>query len=436
MSEIFSPETIDISGRSCLYQPLYFNRLKKQHIYGGSVKKKLGKPSDLVVNMSLDYPEVIGFFIDHGWGQHLNEFISWDKVIKIEEDDGIFVSPNPEGEMFPPFVEGPGSTLLGEHLIGRTILDIDGRTTEVVNDIVLVWCDRRLYVTHIDTSFNGFLRQFGSKKGWFKDNLVEWKYVQVFTVKDSDSTDKVSLTITRREVENLPPIDLAIALERLRKGERTALFSSLSADKAASTLAQAEPRTQRQIVATLEKGRAHEVFSKMRVPHIADLLSIVSFQDRKNLLNLLEPGIAKRVKGILSERDARASLLMTPKFVKVKASMTIGEACSVLQASGRETDDITYIYVVDDDDLTLLGVVDSRDLLLKSDDYLLSDILIISFVTVPDDANKQFVVDIFERYDFRAVPVVNDQNHIVGVLRFADIMKSRLTSLKKSQRRI
>ena len=109
-------------------------------------------------------------------------------MVKID-DDAIFVQP-PEGDKYPPFVDHPGWMLLNEHLMGKTILDMDGRRTEVVNDVHLLESKGRMVVVHVDISFNGFLRKWGL--GWIrsiKDRFISWRYVQPLSLEDAVASD-------------------------------------------------------------------------------------------------------------------------------------------------------------------------------------------------------------------------------------------------------
>jgi magnesium transporter len=229
------------------YRFLFFSELLKRPVCAGKITKPLGKLTDLVFKLSEHYPEAIGIYLEHGWGKP-TEFIPWDRVVKIE-DDAIFVQP-PEGEQYPPFVDQVGWLLLNEHLMGRTILDMDGRRIEVVNDVHLLESRGRMIIVHVDISFNGFLRKIGlGKIRWIKDRLISWKYVQPLSLEDATNTDAVTLSLTRNLVKNLPSEDLADALEELSGREQQAFFSALDSESAADALVEAEPRAQRQIIA-------------------------------------------------------------------------------------------------------------------------------------------------------------------------------------------
>ncbi|MEI8189778.1 MAG: PRC-barrel domain-containing protein, partial [candidate division NC10 bacterium] len=194
------------------YRFLYFSDLMKRPVCAGKIRDRVGRLTDLVFALKEPYPEVVGIYLEHGWGKP-TEIIPWDRVLRIE-DDAIFVLPPEQGEKYPPFTDQPGWIMLDTHLMGRTILDMDGRRTEVVNDVHLLEAKGRLLLIHVDSSFNGFLRRWGlGRIQGFKENLISWKYVQPLSLEDATITDRVSLSVTRKQLKELPSEDLADALE-------------------------------------------------------------------------------------------------------------------------------------------------------------------------------------------------------------------------------
>ncbi len=407
---------------------LYFSELLKRPICAGKINDRIGKLEDLAFALREPYPEAVGIYIEHGWGKP-TEFVPWDKVIRIEED-AIFVEPSPEGK-YPPFVDQPGWILLDKHLMGRTILDIDGRRSEVVNDVHLLEARGRLLLVHVDISLSGFLRRLGlGRLRWIKDNLVSWKYVQPLSVEDAVSTDKVTLSITRKQMLELPSEDLADVLEELPGEEQQALFSALDSEKAAETLVEAEPRAQRQIISSLREERARSIFSEMSVPQLANLFSVLPHDYVTELMNLLTKDQADRVRDILSEREITAKDMMSSDYVSASKSETAGEALAKIRSSGREPETISYIYVVNDDGRTLLGVVDLRELVLSADKMSMSEIMASPPVTAEEDDLQEDLAQMFAKYHYRMMPVVDSQDHLLGVILYNDIMKGIETRIK------
>lgn len=407
------------TGGSC--RALHFAELLKRPICTGKIKDRIGKLTDLVFHLLEPYPQVVGIYIEHGWGKP-TEFVPWDKVAKIE-DDAVFVQPSESG-MYPPFVDQPGWILVDQHLMGRTILDMDGRRCEVVNDVLLVERNGRLFIADVDVSFNGFLRRIGlGRFSWIRDRLIPWKYVQPLSVEDAIATDKVSLSITRRQVMELPSEDLADVLEELQGEEQEALFGVLDSEKAAETLAEAEPRVKRQIVEDLTDERAREIFSEMTVPQLADLFSVLPFDQVRELLDLLNAQVAHRVRNVLSEREPEADDIMSQDYVAMHRDASVYEALDYIRHSGREPRSISYVYVVNGDMRVLLGVVDLRELALAPDETLLGDIMTSPVVTAEKDTSREDLVEMFAKYHYRMLPIVDSEEHMLGVICYNDIMK-------------
>ena len=252
----------------------YFSQLVGRPVCQGNINHRLGKLTDIVFRLNEPYPEAVGLYLEHGWGKP-TEFIPFSRLIKIDAD-AIFVQPPESGDKYPPFVDQAGWLMLDEHLMGKTILDMDGRRTEVVNDIHLLESKGRMVLVHVDISFNGFLRRWGlGRLHLLKDMLISWKYVQPLSLEDVTATDRVSLSVTRAQIHELPSEDLADALEELSEEEQQAVFSVLDSEKAAETLMEAEPRAQRQIISNLRKERARTILGEMSVPQLADLFSVL-----------------------------------------------------------------------------------------------------------------------------------------------------------------
>jgi magnesium transporter len=401
---------------------VYFSAMLARPVCVGKINNRIGKLTDLIVKLSEPYPEAVGIYLEHGWGQP-TEFIPWDRVVKVDED-AVFVQPPPEGDQYPPFVDQPGWLMLNEHLMGKTILDMDGRRTEVVNDIHLLESKGRMVLVHVDISFNGFLRKWGlGRFRLLKDRLISWRYVQPLSLEDAVASDTVSLSIARSQIKELPPEDLADALEELSGEEQQALFSVLDSEKAAETLMEAEPRAQRQIIADLRKERAKMILSEMSVPQSADLLSVLPYDDKVELLGLMPKEQARRVEAILSEREVSARALMSASYVAMAKEIKVVDALRQLRTSNYDHDMVSYVYVVGEPENALLGVVDLRELVLARDDQTLADLMCSPVVAAEADDFRDDLEELFAKYHYRMIPVVDRSDHLLGVIHYKDIMK-------------
>ncbi|MDR3632098.1 MAG: CBS domain-containing protein [Desulfocapsaceae bacterium] len=399
----------------------HFSELLKRPVCSGKIKDRIGRLTDLVFHTVEPHWHVLGIYIEHGWGK-ATEFVPWEKVLRIE-DDAIFVQPA-EADAYPPFVDQPGWILIDEHLMGSTILDMDGRRCEVVNDVFLAEAKGQMVITDVDISFNGFLRRVGlGRLSWIKDRLIPSRYVQPLSLEDRAARDKVSLSITREQVMELPSEDLADVLEELQGEEQEALFGALDSEKAAETLAEAEPRAQRQLVEDLSQERAREIFQEMTVPQLADLFSVLPFDNVQKLMDLLNAQVAEKVRNVLSDPEPEARDIMSQDYVVMPKEATVGNVLEGIRHLDQEPRSVSYIFVVNGDSKTLIGVVDLRHLVLANDATMLEDIMISPVVTAEKDASREDLADIFGRYHYRMIPIVNAEDHILGVIYYNEIMK-------------
>ncbi|MGC9261270.1 MAG: magnesium transporter MgtE N-terminal domain-containing protein [Phycisphaerae bacterium] len=419
------------------YRTFFYSELRGRKICFSSISQRVGKISDIAFKMTEAYPDAVGIVVEHGWGKPA-ELIPWAKVTRID-DDFVFVSPPDQpdpatikyGAGFPCFIDQPGWILLESHLMGKTIFDMDGRRTEVVNDVHLLVSHDRMILIHVDTSFNGFLRRWGlSRILHAREHLINWRYVQPLSLEDAVAKDAVRLSITRKQIEELPPEDLADTLEELTGKEQQALFSALEPETAAETLVEAEPRTQRQLIADLRQERATKILQEMSIPQLADLLSVLPHEDAAKMLRLLPADQAQRIGELLSQRESVAQSMLSADYLALPKEALVGAVLALIRNSSKPHDAISYIYVIEPGDKMLLGVVDLRDLVLARDQQPLSEIMVSPVVTAEADDTRDDLAELFLKYHFRMLPVVDRRDHLLGVIHFNDITKGLMSRLR------
>ena len=168
----------------------------------------------------------------------------------------------------------------------------------------------------------------------------------------------------------------------------------------------------------------------MTIPQLADLFSVLPHEQMTNLMELLKPEQAERVQAILSDREAKARDIMSSNFMTAYKNEKVGEILEKIRRSGVEPDAISYIYVVNAEDQTLVGVVDLRELLLSSDQMTLGEIMVPPAVVAEENDVREDLAEMFAKYHYRMIPVVDERDHILGVIHFNDIMKDLVTRVK------
>jgi Mg/Co/Ni transporter MgtE len=161
----------------------------------------------------------------------------------------------------------------------------------------------------------------------------------------------------------------------------------------------------------------------MSVPHIANLFSNLPHEKANEMMKLVTPGRAARVKKVMSDRDVLASTLMTDLFLSFPKDTTVADALRILRTGPREHKNITYLYIVAGEEKTLLGVVDLRDLVAATEQGSLGELMVSPVVTAEQRALREDLMELFAKYHFRMLPVVDAHDHLLGVVRYKDIMK-------------
>jgi magnesium transporter len=168
----------------------------------------------------------------------------------------------------------------------------------------------------------------------------------------------------------------------------------------------------------------------MSVPQLAGLFSVLPHDNVSELMKLLPKEQVERIQSILSEREATASGMMSRDFVTMAKGTRVADALAAIRKSKLEAESISYVYVVSPGSQTLVGVVDLRDLLLADDRLPLDEVMTSPVVTAEADDVQDDLAEMFAKYHFRLIPVVDSQDTILGIIRYNDIMKGVETRIK------
>jgi magnesium transporter len=389
-------------------------------------EKKIGRLSDLMIIETGKLPEVKNIIITRPFGDP-SLLVSWDRVKVLEPGRCVIdLEDVKKYEAAPP----EDAILLFDHILNKKVLDTEDAEVEVVYDIYLVNRNEKLYVTEVDTSKSARLRRLGLGflSGLFypqedprDSGKISWMYVQPLPPQISSFRGDVKLNILKEKLADIHPVDLADILEELDHDQRVMVFSSLEQEQASDTLEEVEPHVQRDIISSLTTEQVVRLINDMTPGQAADILSVLPTTDAHDILALLNRENTKKIQSIIEKQEEKVIHYTTQKILKFLPETTVGYIENDYPRHARGKDVIMYIYVVDPQDI-LLGVIDLKDLLQADDKALLKDIMIENVITLSTKSNLKEASQQFARYDFRALPVTDDQNHLLGVIPYRDVM--------------
>jgi magnesium transporter len=388
--------------------------------------KGLGKALDLLVDLDRPQPEVVKLVYRHSWSSE-RWCANWSDVASMEParirlKRGAIPSPLVDG-IFPS-----SQILLRDFLLDKQIVDVHGAKVERVNDLQFVRTDGKLMMVQVDVGLRGLLRRLGFEgpvirfTEWFfdytpKEKFIAWNYVQPLA-----DPDRLRLQIPQSKLSDLHPADLADIIEDMDVHERAAVVESLNEEVLAEALEEMDPKVQVSIMRGLEPEKAADILEEMSPDEAADLIADLPRDTARGIFREMDGEYQKTVKGLLAHEEDEAGGLMTTQFMSLPPDKTIVDALAAVRQNADKVDIIYYIYVVDSDS-RLLGVVNLRELLSHEIFTPIERIMTTRVVTAKIDDEAEDLADTFVKYGFRAIPVVDDENRIKGVIRFKALME-------------
>lgn len=390
-------------------------------------KEVLGKVSDLMINLDLPQPEVVSLVFRRVWSRN-RWVVPWSSVDAILSDQIHLKTDCEPWVLTGEAAVTSAAMLLRDFLLDKQIVDFDGVKLERVNDLYFSGTNGRITLVKVDVGFRGLLRRLGFEDHavrfcqWFfdytlKERFIAWNYVQPLA-----DPNRLRLQVPQSRLAMLHPADLADLIEDMDIHERSAVVESLNREVLAEALEEMDPRVQVAIMRGLEPDKAADIIEEMSPDEAADLMADLPEATASVIFNELDDDYGEQVKGLLEHDEDEAGGLMTTEFVALPPDKTIVEALAYLKQNATEIDVIYYIYVINEAN-ELLGVVTLKELLTNEIFTPLSRIMTGRLITakLDDDADK--VADLLGKYGFRAVPVVDDDNHLKGVIRFKTILE-------------
>jgi Mg/Co/Ni transporter MgtE len=230
-----------------------------------------------------------------------------------------------------------------------------------------------------------------------------------------DPARRVKLNIEHERLAQLHPSDIADILEDLAPAEREAILTTLDEEVAAEALEEVEPKLQKVMMEGLTSEAAAGIVEEMDPSAAADLLAELSDARTEAILEEMDPEERQEVEELLEFREDSAAGRMTTAYVSVPKSAFVADGIQALRDFDGDIETITEIYLVDESDV-LQGVVPLARMVLALPETRLDVLTEPRFISCEADAHQQQVAELFDKYNLRALPVVNSAGKLVGAV--------------------
>ncbi len=404
LSEIIKKQVIDVDG------------------------KKIGKFKDFIVSVNVVYPLVKAISIRTSDKKDIivpwEDIDSINKVIKLK----IRFTEIKEYNLKNRDIK------IADEVLDKQVVDLEGKKIKRINDLQFATTRGYYRLIGADISFKGILRRLGLEKipkgiGInLQDDYISWKDVDIL----ESNTSRLKLKVPEYKLKKLHPADIAEIVDQLSINDSITILNSLDEEVAADALEEISPERQVTLFEQMETERAADLLEEMSPDDAADLIGDLSDERAKELLNLMDPEEAKDVEHLLKYPEDTAGGIMTTEFAAVSDELTASQILNKFKEIAKEVESIYYIYALSKTN-DLAGVISLRELLLADPDKKLREFMQKDLITVHVLEEEHEVAKKIAKYNLIALPVVDDENKINGVVTIDDAIDIVLPTAWKKQ---
>lgn len=228
--------------------------------------------------------------------------------------------------------------------------------------------------------------------------------------------------LLRKVLEDENEADVAEVFETIENEESMVLlFRLLPKDEAAEVFAYLPIETQQTIIQLLTNTEVGQILNDLNSDDAVDMLEEMPANVVKKILALADVQTRRDINSLLQYPEDSAGSLMTVEYVDLRSFMTIDDAIKRIRKNGVDSETINYSYVTDAQK-HLLGVISLREIILAKPDEKIEDLMDNNIITVTTLEDQEEVAKLFKKYDFAAMPVVDQENRLVGIITVDDVM--------------
>jgi len=409
---------------------LYLSQILTRPIYDAR-RDKVATIRDLIVRYGKEeYPPVIGLVATY---RRRDFFIPRRNIAELSLN-GAKLSTNVLD--LNPFERREGEVLLGKDVLDNQLIDVDGKRVVRVNDVQLIEVGDIWRVTGADITLAGFLRRL-MPQGFYGSNrpveVIDWADVGYLAT--DTSTVTVQLKSSKDKLSRLHPVEIAQLAESLSPIHRTEVVEALDDETAAETLEEMPTENQARILEDIESERAADILEEMSPDDAVDVLDEMDEDRAQELFDLMEDEEKADVAELMPYEHDTAGGLMTTEFMVFPKDLTVGETILRLREMAETPNMIYYLYVVDrEGSWKLEGLISLRSLILADPSKKLEEVMRDDFRYAHPDDSATEVAQTISEYNLLALPVVDDEGDIAGIVTVDDAMEILLP--KNVQRRL
>lgn len=418
---------------------IFLSILLRQSVYDIN-NHRVGSLRDVYVELKETFPVVTALVVNPSMSM-ARIIIPWSQVHSIEEEQIHLTVPQ---EQIAAYTPREDELLLKRELLDTQIVDMQGVRVVKINDLKLAQIKRTARLVGADISFGGLLRRLSGPRTMetlsrvlpmrLPERTVTWNYVEPIQrvsvaepalagagVGVDAIVPQVQLNVSHTRLAELHPADIADILEQLDVDEAGVMLNRLDMETAADTLSELEAPRQSELLSELNPEHASDLLERLAPDDAADILSEMSPLEAERLLNLMPTTEAQPIRELLRYGAETAGGIMTTEVLSLSQDATVEDALSYLRQHSEHLEMIYYLYIVDHDN-HLAGVVSLRQLVTADPAATMASLMDADVIKVTLDTDQEEVARIIAKYDLLGVPVIDGEDHLVGLVTVDDVI--------------
>lgn len=426
---------------------IFFSTLLRQSIYDIE-GRRIGALRDVCVALHETFPVVTALVVYTPLGNGKTEMIiPWSVVDSLEEPKIHLLVKQAQIQSYTPLSD---ELLLRRDILDKQIVDTQGFRVVKVNDLKLAQIKKTVHLVGVDISASGLLRRLGILAPverlsrvlpiHLTERTITWNYVEPIQMVRAGTTTgqlmpafagagagmtgvvpQVQLNVSHTKISELRPADIADILEQLDVEDAGAMLDRLDTETAAEAFNEVESPLQYEILSELDPERASDLLEALAPDDAADILADLPAHEAERLLSLMPASEAQSIRDLLRYGAETAGGLMTTEVLSLSQDLTAEDALAYLRQHSKHLEMIYYLYIVDAEQ-HLAGVVSLRELVVANPQTRLEELMDSDVIKVTIDTDQEKVAQVIAKYDLLGVPVVDSENHLVGLVTVDDVI--------------
>lgn len=389
----------------------------------------LGKLCDLTITPDEEFPIVNQVLVKRA-GKVFT--LEWNRVVIFNP---AVVSVAASADELTPYKESAGEIRVKRDILDKQIVDVNGAKVVRVNDLKLGRHKNALCLMSVDVGFRGLLRRMGYERLWglvqreIPEREIGWHFVGHL----EPNAARLTLTMAREQMSDMHPADLAHIISRVPRQNIHTMLDSLDDETVGEAIHELEPELRSRIINDLDSERASDILEEMSPDEAADVLGDLPTEKAEELLGLMDAEDAEEIQELLVHQEDCAGGMMNNDFISLREGLTVGEALKEVKCQAPEVDSVYYAYVLDDHERPK-GVISLKELLIEDESLPVDEIMTANLKSVAVDADPEDVLEIIAKYNLVAVPVLDQEEKMAGIVTVDDILERFLPLALKHKR--